>query len=96
MPTTEKYSQLATDTSVEKTMNKLVENGIEVSLVNNKKEAREKVLELIPSGSEVMTMISVTLADIGVDIAINSSPDYRSIRNQLTNSHTEQAEKQRL
>lgn len=96
MPTTEKYHQLASENSLDRAMAGLRKNGVEVFLVNNRKEARKKAIELISYESEVMTMASVTLAETGIDIAINGSPDYRSIRNRLMDTSLGKMEKQRI
>lgn len=93
---TEKYGQIASDETIRNTVTRLMENGIRVFLVNNKKEAREKAIEFIPRKSEVMTMTSVTLSEIGLDILLNESESYASIRNRLEKNGLEKIEKMRL
>lgn len=43
-----------------------------------------RVLSLLPKGAEVMTMSSETLNQTGIAPLINESPDYLSVRKQLT------------
>ncbi|MEK6957706.1 MAG: lactate utilization protein [archaeon] len=53
----------------EKTINETMENirarGIDVTMVETRKDALDKIKELIPKGSEVMNGSSTTLMDIG-------------------------------
>lgn len=92
----EKYGELAEDSSIKMVIEKLMGSGIRVFLVNNKAEARIKVLEFIPHKSEVMTMTSTTLSEIGVDMLLNESNDYISVRSELMNPSIEKIQKQRL
>jgi len=69
---------------IEKTAESLRANGIDVMIVNNKNEAKDKILDLVPKGSEVMTMTSITLEQIGILPEINESGKYDSIRNKLS------------
>lgn len=69
--------------SIERTIQALTANGIEASLVESKREAKQKVLDLLPSGAEVFTMTSVTLDSIGLSNEINEKGKYNSIRNKL-------------
>ena len=68
---------------IEKTMKSLNENGIKTYFVKNEGEANKKILEIIPENSEVMTMTSVTLDNIGILKEINESGRYDSVRNKL-------------
>ncbi len=77
------YSQLALTEKVTEVISALEKNGITSEFVENAKAAKERVLSLIPDGSEVLTMTSVTLEQTGIAEAINTSPDYTSIRNKL-------------
>lgn len=51
---------------LEKVKLALEANGITVFIVDNGAQAKQKVLELIPHGSEVMGMSSITLQQIGL------------------------------
>lgn len=78
-----KWNSLPSDEILSKTAEAIKENGIDVVIVNSKDDAKKKVLELIPKGSEVMTMTSATLDAIGIPAEINESGSYDSIRNKL-------------
>ncbi len=78
-----KFDQLATDEVLAKVSSNLGTNGIEVMIVESLDDAKKKVLELIPRGSEVMTMTSETLKVTGVDEAINQSKNYNPVRDRL-------------
>ncbi|MDO8621505.1 MAG: LUD domain-containing protein [Candidatus Levybacteria bacterium] len=83
LPVNRKFGQLASDESIRKTAKALGVNNVKTIIAKNGKEAKEKVLELIPQGSEVMTMSSVTLDTIGLNKDINESGKYTSVRNKL-------------
>lgn len=59
------YTQLATQTSLKKTVSALEGHGYTVITTKNKKSALEKVKELIPADASVMNGASVTLEQIG-------------------------------
>jgi len=79
-----KYNVLASPELVEEAIRSLKNNGIQAVLVNTAQEAKEKVLESIPQGSEVFTMTSVTLEACGLTEEINESGKFRSVRDQLS------------
>jgi len=83
MEMNEKFGVLANDESIEKAATSLKENGIDVIVVDSGNQAKEKVLELLPKGAEVMPMTSMTLEEIGVAKIINESGDYASVRTKL-------------
>lgn len=91
----EKWAMLASSETVAKTIEALKDNGIEAVLVDTAAQASEKVLEMIPQGSEVFTMTSVTLEMIGLDKEINESGKFRSVRKQL-NAETDESAKRKL
>jgi len=72
------------EVQIEKMIEVLGENGIKAMVVKTKEDAKTKVLELIPKGSEVMTMTSVTLDQIGIASVINDGDDYVSVRKKLS------------
>src|SRR5581483_11845549 len=78
-----RYTTLAEDHVIERTRAALEKNGFEVFVVENTAEAKAKVLELIPEGSEVMTNTSKTLDEIGVSAVINQSGRYDALRPKL-------------
>ncbi len=79
----DKWTTLASEESVQKTSQSLDDHNIKVVVVDNKEEAKQKVLEMVPEGSEVFTLTSVTLDTVGISEEINNSGRYKSIRNEL-------------
>jgi len=77
------WNSLASDESIEKTVDSLKKNGITAHVVSTAEDAKKKVLDLLPKGAEVMQMTSITLDTIGVTEPINESGDYGSVRNRL-------------
>ena len=80
---TKHFGELATDESINKTKESLQKNGFEVLVAENGAEAKEKVLEMIPEGAEVMNMTSVTADTISVAKEILESGKYNSVRNKF-------------
>lgn len=78
-----KWTQLASEEEINQTTKALEANGIKTLVVENGKEAKKKVLEMIPQGAEVFTMTSMTLEDIGLDKEINESKKYNAVRPKL-------------
>lgn len=78
------YSQLASKESIDNAVKALKANGIDAQFVETKEEAKLKVLELIPEGSEVMNMTSVTIDEIGLTEIIMESDKYVSVRKKLS------------
>lgn len=79
----DKWTTLADEQTLLKTSQALKNNGIEVLVVENGKQANEKVLEILPKGAEVMNMTSVTLETIGLVKEINDSGNYDGVRPKL-------------
>lgn len=79
----QKWNQLASEESIANAKVALSANGFEVEVVENGQKAKEKVLELLPKGAEVMTMSSVTLETIGLTHEINESPDFDAVKKKL-------------
>ena len=73
------WDKLANDERVEKTANALRERGIEVFIVDNREEAKAKVLELLPKGAKVNMVSSTTLNQIGLADHVDNSDDYDSL-----------------
>lgn len=78
-----KWNQLASKESIERTIEALKSNGIDAQLVSNADEAKKKVFEILPEDTEVMSMSSVTLDSTGISKEINESGKYNSVRNKL-------------
>jgi len=70
--------------SLDRAIAALGEHGMNASLVQTGKEAREKVLSIIPPGEEVMNMTSMTLSAIGLDKDIMESGRYQATKNALS------------
>jgi L-lactate utilization protein LutC len=79
-----KWDRLADEKTIENTVAALKANGIDAQVVENRQEAKRKVLELIPESSEAMTMTSVTLDTIGLSEEINKADSrFRPVRDKL-------------
>lgn len=78
-----KYTQLASDTLIKKTVAALNANGIKALVATDKEEARKMALSLIPDGSPVMTMTSETLRETGIEEEINGSGKYEPLKKKL-------------
>lgn len=77
-----KWTKLADEAAVQKTVAALKAAGIDVHVLANSQEAKEKALEIIPEDASVMTMTSATLETIGLEKEINGSGKFDSIRNK--------------
>ncbi len=79
-----KFDQLANEESLANATDALRKNGFEVIVTDNLEAAKEKVLSIIPKGSEVFTVSSVTVSQAGLNEIINESGDYISTRKKFT------------
>ena len=77
------FGQLASEEVVQRTIAALKANGIEALVVETKDRAKEKVIELLPKGAEVMTMASQTLEETGLTWVVNDSGEYNSVKTKL-------------
>ncbi|MBI1978937.1 MAG: lactate utilization protein [Candidatus Aenigmarchaeota archaeon] len=93
-----KWDELASDAQIQATVKALKANGIDAIVVENGEEAREKVLGILPEGSEVMNMSSTTLDTIGLSKEIMESEKYNSVKKKLMSMdrNTQGAEMQKL
>ena len=80
----DKWNQLADKQKVKKTIVALKANGIEAELVESGERAKQRVMEILPTGAAVMNMTSVTLDTIGIPKEINESGNYNSVRKRLS------------
>lgn len=78
------WSMLASKESIRKTVSALKVNGINAILVETSSEARNKVIEMLPKGAEVMTMSSVTIDSLELPKEINESGNYNSVKSRLS------------
>ena len=79
----DKWNKLADKESIDKTIEALKANGIDAKFVETGSEAKKKILEILPEGSEVMNMTSVTLDAIGVTQEIVESERFNSVHKKL-------------
>ncbi len=77
------WDQIPDENVINRATGALKQNGMEALVVENGEAAKQKVLQLIPKGAEVMTMSSVTLEDSGIDKEINDSGRFNAIRKKL-------------
>ena len=77
------YSTPANHDTVANLIETLSANNITAIFAKTREEAKQKVLELIPNGSEVMTMTSVTVDQLGLSDEINGSGNYVGLKPKL-------------
>src|SRR3954462_14445961 len=82
------YNKTSSNEAVVKAIAGLQANGIDAVLVQTGEEAKKKVIELIPEGSEIMTMTSVTLDTLGISKEFNESGKYNPVRAKLYDKDT--------
>lgn len=78
-----KWEELADDTTTEKVADALRKRGMEAFVVDSAADAKRKVFEIIPEGSEVIEASSATMNSIGVTREIEESGKYASVRKKL-------------
>ena len=81
--TSERFTALPDDETLDATIVALEEHGSSVEVVDDLDAARETVLARIPEGSAVMTNTSVTLDETGIAGAINDGGPYESLRKKM-------------
>ncbi len=89
------FNEKASAESIAKVVAGLKANGMNVEVVGTGAEAKQKVLELIPEGADVMTMTSVTLDTLGIAQELNESGKYAPTRKKFETAVDEQ-EKRRF
>jgi hypothetical protein len=77
------FSELATDTQIERVVNALEANGIHAIIAENGEEARRIFFELIPEGAEVFLGASVTLETLGIKDEVDTSGRYEALRPKM-------------
>ena len=73
MKSESKYETIPSEDIIERTAESLKANGIDVIITDNGVQARQKILEIMPKGANVMAMTSVTLNTVGVTKEIEES-----------------------
>jgi hypothetical protein len=74
------YSLPASEEELHNTKQALENNGFKVFILDNLAQARKKVAEIIPQGSEIFTATSKTLQESGIDKDATESDRYVSVR----------------
>lgn len=94
----QQFGHLADDEAIATTKKALEQNGFTVYIAANSAEAKEKALELLPKGAEVMTMSSITLETLGLVKEINESARYDAVKPRLSemDPKTQAAERRRM
>src|SRR5579875_866363 len=75
--------RLASEEEIEKTRESLINKGCEVYVVNNKQEAKELIIKLIPKGEEILNASSVTLDQIGITELIEKGDYYQAVKKRF-------------
>jgi L-lactate utilization protein LutC len=91
------WNKLADKATVEEIIENLKPRQINAFFVESGKDAKEKVLELIPAGSRVLASSSQTLMTIGLAEEIDNSGKYVSVRKEyMSFDHKTEADKIRI
>lgn len=90
------YSKTASQEEVGRATEALRANGFNPVVVGSGAEAKAKVFELIPEGSKVMNMTSITLQSIGVDKEILESGKYDALALKVRDEKTSEGEKRAM
>jgi hypothetical protein len=90
------YNTIPSDETIRTVVASLKENGMEAVVVENGSEAKEKVLEMLPEGAEVMNMTSITLTTIGLESEILESGKFKPVRSVLNDENAEPRLKRQL
>ena len=78
------YATLANAETVKKAIDALAERGVEAVMVNNRREALEKVKSLIPKGASIMNGSSRTLEEIGfIDYLKSGSHGWKNLHEEV-------------
>ncbi len=86
-----KYNELASQTSVEKTVKELQTKGYQTFVIKTKVEALEKIKEIIPVGSSVMNGSSVSLEQIGfIDYLKSGNHGWNNLHEAIVNETNSQ------
>jgi len=77
------WKSLPSKETIESAIAALNTQGFVAEVVSTKDEAKEKVLSYIPNGAEVMTMISETVTNSGIEEAIKQSKKHVYLKDRL-------------
>lgn len=85
------YANLASEEALKKTVEAIKQRNISVFVVKNKKEALEKIKEIIPKGFSVMNGSSTTLQEIGfVDFLKAGKHEWNNLHEQILKEQDQQ------
>ncbi|HSE29278.1 MAG TPA: lactate utilization protein [Candidatus Saccharimonadales bacterium] len=76
------YAETVSQDEVARTKRSLEAKGFKVKIAEDKQQAKELVLQMIPKGAEVFTSTSVTLDQLELPQELNG-PDYTSLRGKF-------------
>ncbi len=79
----DRFAKVASDEAVARSAQALTEHGMKVTVVDTPEAAKEEALRLIPRGSQVFTVSSKTITQLGLAEELDESGDYHSIRHDL-------------
>lgn len=82
-PRTADFAAPATDDTVEATAVALRARGFEVRIADDRTQARDMVLDLIPNGSEVNQASSKTVDELGIGDALVERDEYVALKPML-------------
>lgn len=77
------WTKLATQEQIDKTVDALQANGFDAIVVENKEQAKDAMLKLIPEGVEIMNNTSITLEQAGIVKEILESGKYKPVRDEF-------------
>ena len=82
-PTSTDFGAPASDEVIERTAQALRARGYEVRIAEDREQARELALELIPNGSDVNQASSKTVDELGIGEALVERAEYTALRPML-------------
>jgi hypothetical protein len=92
------YDQIPSKDVIETTIAALKQNNVDAMYFENREDTKNRVLELLPEGAEVLTMTSMTAEALDLPKEINESGKYDAVRNKLNSMDraTQSGEMQKL
>jgi len=95
LPVNPEFQKLPSRAALERAVAALKTRGHDAVLVETLEEAKAKVLELVPKGSEVFVYTSMTATAVGVEKVFNDSGEYKSVRKLLLDKAADKKEQRR-
>ena len=74
------FARVASDEDIATVVTALTAKGMAAEVFENRAEARSRVLDLLPEGAEVYTVLSKTLEILGLHEEITASSRYIPLR----------------